>query len=209
MIAGSALTSSSTATGPKTSSWNAKGKKGVPGNGQKEDMGITMQSIRKASHGVAHGLEPIDAMNKEFSAITGSRGMGAIPDNLREQLKDVIANPPGWEDIRKKYPDFEGLDAPKAAAVYDVIAKGDARLQGLQGLAEQRMDQVNSLMQRIDSANDPAAKQDLANRLASEQAAIQAAAALAQIVAQKQETDVRQAEVEAQREFFEKEWKLP
>jgi type IV secretion system protein VirB5 len=141
----------------------------------------------------------LDEWKKNFEAITGERGMGAIPDELREQLKQVIAEPPGWEAIREKYPTFK--DAPKASAVYDVVAKGDARLAALQELAEKRLDQVNSLMQRIDSAEDPAAKQDLANRLSVEQAAIQAAAALTQIVARKQASDIKHAEVEANKEF--------
>ncbi|MDR3159352.1 MAG: type IV secretion system protein [Zoogloeaceae bacterium] len=151
--------------------------------------------------------EQIEEMQKQYEANTGERGMGGIPDNLREQLKNVIANPPGWEEQRRLYPTFEGLNAPKAAAVYDVVAKGDARFKALQDLAQQRLDQVNSLMQRIDSAEDPAAKQDLLNRIASEQAAIQAAESLMQVVAKKQETEVRQAEIAAQREFFEREWK--
>jgi type IV secretion system protein VirB5 len=150
-------------------------------------------------------IEQIEAMEKEFQAATGSRGMGAIPDQLREQLKNIIADSPGWEGMRTKYPAFE--NAPKASAVYDVIAKGEARMKGLQDIAERRLEQVNSLMQRIDSAGDPAAKQDLANRLAIEQAAIQAAANLAQIVAQKQEIEIRHAEMEAGMEFACQEFK--
>jgi type IV secretion system protein VirB5 len=165
-----------------------------------------MESIAQWAKQAEQMQEQIQGIQKEYEAITGSRGMGAIPDQLREQLKSVIADPPGWEAERTKYPDFEGLNVPKAVAVYDVIAKGDARLKALQDIATQRLDQVNSLMQQIDSAEDPAAKQDLANRLASEQAAIQAAASLAQIVAQTQETEIRQAQVAARREFHEREW---
>jgi type IV secretion system protein VirB5 len=160
-----------------------------------------LENIAKWVTQASQMAEQIAEMTKHFDAITGSRGMGGIPDQLREQLKEVIANPPGWEELRKNYPTLEGFNAPKAAAVYDVIAKGDARLQALQEIAEKRMDQVNSLMQKIDTATDPAAKQDLANRLASEQAAIQAASSLMQVVAQKQERDVRYAQIEANREF--------
>jgi type IV secretion system protein VirB5 len=173
---------------------------------QIESMMKWVEQARQMEEQISALEGQLKQMDKEYKAITGNRGMG-VDDPLREELKRIVANPPGWEEMRKKYPTFEGLNAPKAAAVYDVVAKGDARMQALMALSERRMDQVNSLMQKIDAAEDPAAKQDLANRIASEQAAILAAASLIQVVAEKQKTDVRHAQFEAKREFFEREWK--
>jgi len=134
-----------------------------------------------------------------LDAIKGSRGMGAIPDAIKSQLENILNNPPGVEDMRKHYPVFDE-EFPKANAVYDVIAKGDATVRALQDLATQRMNQVNSLMQRIDGASDPAAKQDLANRLASEQAAISTASNLMQMVLERQKVDIERAQIEADQE---------
>jgi type IV secretion system protein VirB5 len=141
----------------------------------------------------------IGELQKQYEAMTGNRGMGSIPDQIKDQLLQVIANPPGWKDMRKKYPTMEG--SPKLNAVYDVIAKGDARVEALQGLMGQRMGQVQSLMGRIDSAKDPAAKQDLMNRIASEQAAIQATEGLMKMALENQGAEIRRAQVEAMEEY--------
>jgi type IV secretion system protein VirB5 len=143
----------------------------------------------------------ITELQKQYEAMTGNRGMGEIPDPIKDLMKQVMSNPPGWEDVRKRYPQIDAATAPKASAVYDVIAKGDARVRALQDLMEQRMDQVNSLMQKIDSANDPAAKQDLMNRIATEQAAISAAEGLMKMSMEKQKAEVGYAEVEAMEEY--------
>jgi hypothetical protein len=126
---------------------------------------------------------------------------GSIPDNIKAQLEELVASsaPPGWESIRKSYPITKG--APKANAVYDIMAKGDAMINGFQELMGQRMDQIKGLINRIDSAEDPAAKQDLMNRIASEQAAIGAAESLMMTAIQKHKTEVRHAEVEAMEEY--------
>ena len=140
----------------------------------------------------------IKQMEQQFQSMTGSRGMGVIPDPLKDQLKSIMTNPPNVEQFRKNYPTLE--NAPKANAYYDIMATGDAKTKALYDLMEKRMEQVQSLSQKIDSASDQAAKLDLMNRIASEQAAIQAAEGLMKTAIQTHEAELRQADFEVRKE---------
>jgi type IV secretion system protein VirB5 len=62
-------------------------------------------------------------------------------------------------------------------------------------------------MGQIDSANDPAAKQDLTNRLISEQNTVQANQNLANILQAKQKQELEEASQQAITEFTCKEFK--
>ena len=96
---------------------------------------------------------------------------------------------------------------PKANALYDVIASHNAIMSDLYGKANSRLSLIQSLTAQIDSANDPAAKADLANRLISEQNAIQANQNLVTILQSKQKQELEVASQAAVKELSCKDFK--
>lgn len=175
-----------------------------------------VESISKWAMQFNQLQQQITQYQQQYSAITGSRGMGALLDN--SALKAAL--PADWQQVltdvkktsaylteRGKYPTFS--NAPKANAMYDVVASQNAIMSDLYGKANSRLSLIQSLTAQIDSANDPAAKADLANRLISEQNAIQANQNLVTILQSKQKQELETAAQQATQEHTCKEFKRP
>jgi type IV secretion system protein VirB5 len=156
----------------------------------------------------------IDQGKQTYSAITGSRGMGNIMNS--PDLKNML--PAEWGNVlntvkgtgefsteRAKYPNDPSR--PKLMVMYDTLAANSANFSTEFKRTQQRISNVQSLMSQIDGASDPAAKQDLTNRLVSEQNAIAAATQQTQVQKAKFEADMQVAQAGAQREFTCKEFK--
>jgi type IV secretion system protein VirB5 len=156
----------------------------------------------------------IDQGKQTYSAITGARGMGNIMNS--PDLKNAL--PSEWGNVlnsvkgtgefaseRSKYPNDPSR--PKLMVMYDTLAANSANFSTEFKRTQQRITNVQSLMSQIDSASDPAAKQDLTNRLVSEQNAIAAATQQTQVQKAKFEADMQVAQANAQREFTCKEFK--
>ncbi|HHW4683325.1 MAG TPA: type IV secretion system protein [Xylella sp.] len=172
------------------------------------------ESIAKWAQQFNQLQQQIQQSQQQYKAITGSRGMGALLDN--SALKTSL--PADWKqvlsDVRKtsayatersKYPTLETF--PKTNAMYDVIASQDVIMSDLYSKATRRLSLIQSLTAQIDAANDPAAKADLANRLISEQNAIQANQNLVTILQAKQKQELEVASQAAAEEFSCKEFK--
>lgn len=175
-----------------------------------------VESISKWTTQFSQLQQQITQYQQQYAAITGSRGMGALLNN--SALKAAL--PPDWQkvisDVKKtsayitergKYPTLS--NAPKANAMYDVIASQNAIMSDLYGKANGRLDLIQKLTEQIDSASDPAAKADLANRLISEQNAIQANQNLVTILQSKQKQELESAAQQATKEHICKEFKRP
>ena len=173
-----------------------------------------VESIAKWAQQFNQLQQQIQQYQQQYAAITGPRGMGALLDNTA--LKAAL--PADWQQVltdvkktsayiteRKKYPTFSS--APKANSMYDVIASQNALMSDLYGKANSRLSLIQSLTAQIDSANDPAAKADLANRLISEQNAIQANQNLVTILQSKQKQELEAAAQLAAKEHTCKEFK--
>lgn len=173
-----------------------------------------VESISKWAMQFNQLQQQITQYQQQYSAITGSRGMGALLDN--SALKAAL--PADWQQVltdvkktsayvteRGKYPTFGNL--PKTNAMYDVIASQNAVMSDLYGKANNRLSLIQSLTAQIDSANDPAAKADLANRLINEQNAIQANQNLVTILQSKQKQELEVASQAAVKELSCKDFK--
>lgn len=173
-----------------------------------------VESIAKWGQQFNQLQQQIQQYQQQYAAITGPRGMGALLDN--SALKAAL--PADWQQVlsdvkktssyineRKKYPTLSAQ--PKANALYDVIASQNAVMGDLYGKANNRLSLIQSLTAQIDSANDPAAKADLANRLISEQNAIQANQNLVTILQQKHRQELEEAALQATKENTCKEFK--
>ena len=173
-----------------------------------------VESIAKWAQQFNQLQQQITQYQQQYAAITGPRGMAALLDN--SALKAAL--PADWQQVltdvkktsayiteRGKYPTFS--NAPKANAMYDVVASQNAIMTDLYGKANSRLSLIQSLTAQIDSANDPAAKADLANRLISEQNAIQANQNLVTILQSKQKQELETAAQLAAKEHTCKEFK--
>jgi type IV secretion system protein VirB5 len=159
--------------------------------------------------------QQIQQAQQQIKALTGSRGMGALYASGSLNATSIL--PANWQNVlatvkstaayqteRAKYPTV--TDRPKANALYDTMASQDATMDDLYQQSDQRIDEVQSLMQQIDDAEDPAAKEDLSNRLISEQNALQANQNLASLVQARQKQELDQAYQQAQEEYACKEF---
>ena len=173
-----------------------------------------VESIAKWAQQFNQLQQQIQQYQQQYAAITGPRGMASLLDN--SALKAAL--PADWQQVltdvkktsayvteRGKYPTFGNL--PKTNAMYDVIASQNAVMSDLYGKANNRLSLIQSLTAQIDSANDPAAKADLANRLISEQNAIQANQNLVTILQSKQKQDLEVASQAAVKELSCKDFK--
>jgi len=143
-----------------------------------------------------------------FNSMNGARGMGTLFDN--PGITTVL--PPDWQNLisqikstaayatnRAKYPTFS--NKPATNNLYDVIASQESVMQDLYDKSTQRVQQIKQLMTEIDLASDPAAKMDLANRMANEQNAIQANMNLVNLLKTRQQQEVQAAGNAASKEF--------
>lgn len=173
-----------------------------------------VEQIAKWAQQYSQLQQQIQQAQQQYAAITGARGMGTLLDN--SSLKAVL--PADWQQVlsdvkktsayvteRGKYPTFGNL--PKTNAMYDVIASQNALMSDLFTKANSRLTLIQSLTAQIDSANDPAAKADLANRLISEQNAIQANQNLVTILQSKQKQELEVASQSAVKELSCKDFK--
>lgn len=153
-------------------------------------------------------------LQQQIDGVTGSRGMGGLMDNQAikaalpadwKQILLSVKQTPAYAVERAKYPTYPGL--PKTTAMYDVIAGQNVTMNDLYSKSNGRVSQVQSLMGQIDSANDPAAKADLTNRLISEQNAIQANQNLVAMLQTTQKQELEMASQQAAKEYSCKEFK--
>ncbi|MDI1298624.1 type IV secretion system protein [Methylotenera sp.] len=152
-------------------------------------------------------------LQKLESISSGSRGLGSIWNNPAVQS----ALPADWSNVlsyikatplyateRAKYPTSTNA---KLNAMYDTQAANNATMSEYFNKSNQRLTQLQKLMNQIDSASDPAAKMDLQNRIAVEQANIQTTSQLVDILKQKQAQDQEYTSHQAQKEWQCKEFK--
>lgn len=150
-------------------------------------------------------MQEYGLMTKQYQSVTGSRGMAGLLTNpsVQSQL------PPDWKNVmanikstgtytveRNKLPTSRD---PSINAVYDNVAVNNATMSDFFKRANSRMEQVSQLQASIDSADDPAAKADLQNRMISEQNSIAGTNQLLTILKEKQAQDLSDARAAASR----------
>jgi type IV secretion system protein VirB5 len=173
-----------------------------------------VESIAKWTTQFGQLQQQITQSKQQLDAITGARGMGTLLNNsamnaaLPADWQLVLANiksTGAYTTERAKYPTL--ANRPKTNAMYDTMAAQNAVMSDLYTKSNNRLGLIQSLTAQIDSANDPAAKADLTNRLVSEQNAIQANQNLVTILQSKQRQDMKEAGRAAQKEYLCNEFK--
>ncbi|MES2206790.1 MAG: P-type DNA transfer protein VirB5 [Pseudomonadota bacterium] len=158
--------------------------------------------------------QQVESLKKQYDAITGTRNLGDILNNpaLREYL------PSDWANIYDKVQSgqYKGLSGAATAIkdaeklygtstgqqrVYDTLASNKAMTQTAYQNTIDRLNNIQSLMKQINSANDTKAAADLQNRIASENAMIQNEQTRLNLMVQLQQAEMKLAEQQQAREF--------
>ncbi len=154
-----------------------------------------IEDIAKFVEQIAQLKAQLEQMKQQYEALTGSRNLGAILNDPK--YKNYL--PSDWQEVYDSVRDdgYDGLSG-SAKAIYDAAKKFDAceRIQvsieqtscqaravkGAQDkafavdafdTAKDRLTQIEGLMNRINSTDDPKAIAEIQARIASEQAMIQ------------------------------------
>lgn len=168
-----------------------------------------VETIAKWASQFQQMKQQYDQAKLHYDAVRGARGMGGLLNATGVNISlpadwatavNSFKYSAGFAPLRSQYPSF--ANTPKYNAMYDTIVVQKLSMDDFYKKANQRITQVSSLMAQIDSADDPAAKADLQNRIASEQNAIQANAQLVQLIKEKNMQDLEAAQREAKREFL-------
>ena len=160
--------------------------------------------------------EQLELGQAQFEAMTGSRGMAELANNLDIQIElpedweealQTFKNSSKFDPIRAKFP--TNPNAPKTNELFDTMALQEVAMNDFYDKSKMRMQQIEVLRLKIDEANDPAAKADLQNRLITEQNSIQASTQMIELIKQKNVADLDKAEKAASKEFLCKEFNTP
>lgn len=173
-----------------------------------------VETIAKWAMQLQQLKQQYDLGKSHYDAVRGARGMGdllkvsgvkiTLPANWSSALNSFKSSG-AFAPLRAKFPTKQNYQ--KYNNVYDTIVVQQLAMDDFYQKTTQRVTQVDSLMSQIDSADDPAAKADLQNRLISEQNSIQAAAQMVELIKQKNIQDLDTAAREARIEFRCKEFK--
>lgn len=142
-----------------------------------------------------------------LDALKGASNLGEVLDalpvnSISPDLAKAISDVKSLADFskfRSRYPILTA--APKLNKMYDTIAGQNATFSKIYKETASRLDNIKSLQARINAAKDPGDKLDLANRLTTEQANVQANLNLAQAYEEISKAEIFQAAFEAQEEF--------
>ncbi|WP_413705573.1 P-type DNA transfer protein VirB5 [Ralstonia sp. Ralssp110] len=156
----------------------------------------------------------IDQLKSEYDALTGNRGLGTILNDPR--LRSYL--PDQWQSIydQVKGGSLQGISgaAQQIAAAaglngasttgqqryYDVIAANKAMAMQAYNATLGRLNNIQALMQQSNLTQDPAAKADLQNRWSAEYTMVQNEQTRLNLMAQLQQTELRLAEEQRERE---------
>lgn len=154
-----------------------------------------VEDIAKYVEQISQLKAQLDQMKQQYEALTGSRNLGAILNDPK--YKDYL--PSGWLGVYDSVRNggYSGLTG-SAAAIYEAAKKYDScqhikrdderincQARAVKGAADKgfavdafeiakgRIGQIEQLMNRINSTDDPKAIAELQGRIAAEQAMIQ------------------------------------
>jgi type IV secretion system protein VirB5 len=142
-----------------------------------------------------------------YNSTMGSRGMGTT-----SVIPSSSTLPPDWSNALASIKSTSAYTTARAAlpqspdpatnAAFDQKAAGQAALTNFFAATNQRIQNASTLMGQINSASDPAAKNDLTNRLINEQNSIAADKQVLSVIKAKLEQDQETADVAARKSLM-------
>ena len=150
-----------------------------------------------------------EQMVQQYQAVTGNRNLGQILNdpNLHSYLPD------SWEDVYSQanngsfgtdtVKNAEGLKGNTDAQqrYYDTLMANKAMAETAYDNNVKRLDNIQALMEQANETQDAKAAVDLQNRISTEEATIQNEQARLNMMAKLQQTELRLAEEQRDKEF--------
>ena len=173
-----------------------------------------VESMMKWTMQAQQMVTQIQQYQQHIQMLQGTRNLGdlmnnpLVQSNLPPDFNTLVQNAkslPSFVTERGKYPTLSNM--PKTNALFDTIAAQSATMNDLFSKSSARMQQVQNLMGQINTAVDPTARSELANRLINESNSIQANATQIQILQQMQKAELDAAHAAAIKEFTCQEFK--
>lgn len=150
-----------------------------------------------------------DQMVQQYAAVTGNRNLGQIlndpslhnylPDSWEDAYTQANNGSFGTDTVKSE----EGLTGNTEAQqrYYDTLMANKAMAETAYDNNIKRLDNIQALMEQANLTQDAKAAADLQNRIATEQAAIQNEQARLDMMAKLQQTELRLAEEQRDKEF--------
>lgn len=145
--------------------------------------------------------EQFTQLQKLEQIASGSRGMGGLLNDpklsgmLPKEWQDVAATIRGSSEYKAERAKLGTATTNGGNQLLDTIAEQNATMKMFFSTANSRLDNVQNLMKQIDLATDPAAKQDLTNRLVNEQNAIAATQQVLAVLKERQQQELAASSV--------------
>lgn len=151
-------------------------------------------------------INQVTAVQAQLQAMTGTRDLGKLFNNpvLYQQLPDDMQAV--YRDVRSAGNSMGTLTAKNNGdrSYYGSINMSVNQLTTGYKAAVDRLGTLQGLLNQVDATQDQKASQDLANRIAAEQALLQNESAKIQLMAQLQNMQMKAAEEQRSRYFREK-----
>jgi type IV secretion system protein VirB5 len=151
-----------------------------------------MQDWQNFAQTVQHYQSQMQQYQQQFQATVGSANLGNILNDpqlrnmLPREFGDLYSSIKNTQSYATERAKLGTASTPAGQARLDVLAANSATMIDLFKQSSDRAANVEQLMGQIDLAQDPKAKQDLANRIASEGNAIAANANVLAVLKQRQ-----------------------
>lgn len=145
--------------------------------------------------------EQFTQLQKLEQIASGSRGMGGLLNDpklsgmLPKEWQDVAATIRASSEYKTERAKLGTATTNGGNQLLDTIAEQNATMKMFFSTANSRLDNVQNLMKQIDLATDPAAKQDLTNRLVNEQNAIAATQQVLAVLKERQQQELAASSV--------------
>ncbi len=160
-------------------------------------------------------IQQVQNQEAQFQALTGNSGIGMMMNNpalrsyLPEEWQDIYSQAKsgsltGISSTMRTIEQQEGMTGASTTGqqrYYDTLAANKAMNEQAYSAIMARFNNIQSLMQQSNMTQDPAQKADLQNRMAAEEAMVSNDQTRLQLTAQLQQTELKLAEEQRDREF--------
>jgi type IV secretion system protein VirB5 len=160
-------------------------------------------------------FQQIKNQEAQYQALTGNSSFGTVMNDaslrnyLPEQWQNIYdqARSGGLSGISSSMRTIEqqesmtGASTPGQQRYYDTLAANKAMNEQAYSATTARLNNIRQLMQLSNATQDPAQKADLQNRMAAEEAMVTNDQTRLQLTAQLQQTELKLAEEQRDREF--------
>jgi type IV secretion system protein VirB5 len=174
-----------------------------------------VETVKNLKEQIKNQVAQIEKLEAQHKALTGSRNVGsilnnpALKDNIPSEWKDVYdkvkkGQIPGTNFAQLKQESGLVSNDPEKQKQYDVVLSNKALNMAALKKTEERLDNIEKLMKRVDTSADSKEAQDLIARVSAEQAIIQNDQMKLNLMMKLQEAEEKIAQEQKKKAFKEK-----